>query len=348
MVKLYRVCEFVYAAIFIAFVAISGSQADAADLPDIPAPQNFERAEAADAVDVAPDTTSDSPFDLTVEEIRTLQSERDALDAWLRTLPQHEGFYIVDGDLRRTRTQISDLLAQRLRALEGDGAEAPAETSLSQNPEALLACHEGRPSYWPAENRALTYAVDRASFPTPAQADDVTTWMKAAAKSWVNACEGCGLAIDHRPEHDAAPSHDNVTFIVRATSGAVYHASAFFPHDPVQSRDVVINDSFYNMAFSKVGILRHELGHVLGFVHEHIAAATGGQRSRTRAVSGCDWEGGEWNALTHADDGTADTQSVMHYPCGGREDKEYALSAADITALLAVYGSDADLKTCPN
>ncbi|WP_458576345.1 zinc metalloprotease [Aliamphritea spongicola] len=72
-----------------------------------------------------------------------------------------------------------------------------------------------------------------------------------------------------------------------------------------------------------VGILRHELGHVLGFRHEH-----------TRAESGTCFEDSEWTPLT-----SYDPFSVMHYPqCNGQGDWSLSITKQDAKGASCLYG----------
>ena len=83
-----------------------------------------------------------------------------------------------------------------------------------------------------------------------------------------------------------------------------------------------------NTAFTQTGnptmtgILRHELGHTLGFRHEH-----------TRPEAGTCFEDNNWRALT-----TYDSASVMHYPqCNGTGDWTLTLTTRDAQGAASVY-----------
>ena len=72
-----------------------------------------------------------------------------------------------------------------------------------------------------------------------------------------------------------------------------------------------------------LGLLRHELGHTLGFRHEH-----------TRPEAGTCFEDNNWRALT-----PYDSASVMHYPqCNGTS-SDLSMTATDRQGAVTLYGS---------
>jgi hypothetical protein len=107
-------------------------------------------------------------------------------------------------------------------------------------------------------------------------------------------------------------------------------ASAFFPNDPRNRRRVLIDPSFFaaNLSFDRIGVLRHELGHVLGFRHEHI---------RSGAPPACPDE----DVFGAIDLTRYDPQSVMHYFCGGLGTRELRITAIDRNGSRQVYGPPA-------
>jgi hypothetical protein len=77
------------------------------------------------------------------------------------------------------------------------------------------------------------------------------------------------------------------------------------------------------------GILRHELGHTLGFRHEHIRPESGAS-----TIEGC-VEDSNWRALT-----TYDRASVMHYPqCNGIDSWDLLITAKDAAGAESLYGA---------
>jgi serine protease len=118
-------------------------------------------------------------------------------------------------------------------------------------------------------------------------------------------------------------------------------ARAFFPNEPRSGRNVLIDQSSFQLSptgsLQLVGILRHELGHTLGFRHEH-----------TRPESGTCFEDANWRPLTDYD-----AFSVMHYPqCNGLGDWSLTLTSADQTGAACLYepapGFDLEPGACPD
>jgi hypothetical protein len=235
----------------------------------------------------------------------------ERVEAWLATLPRVDGYFVIEGDIKVTEEQLRASLRQEHRE--------PREPSL----ELSVNLADGVPTYWKdPESRRLTYAVDRRSFPDAASHTEIVTALAKAAGEWEEVCPACGISFVHLVEQDDAPSHEVVTFIVRyrdERSGLV--AIAFYPNDPPLARYLDIYPNYFVTSYDGVGVLRHELGHVLGYRHAHLG------------VPGCIHEGGEWLALT-----PYDSRSVMHYLCGGAGDLELAISDLDRQGHRQLYG----------
>jgi len=122
----------------------------------------------------------------------------------------------------------------------------------------------------------------------------------------------------------------NVVFDVNpAPPNAPYLARAFFPNYARAQRNVLIAPAAFNTPpFTIAGVLRHELGHTLGFRHEH-----------TRPEAGICFEDNNWRVLT-----PYDSASVMHYPqCNGTNRGDLVLTALDRQGAAALYGTAVQL-----
>jgi predicted Zn-dependent protease len=236
-------------------------------------------------------------------------------NAFVQSLPRQDDYYIVEGDLRMTEEEVLSYLV----------AQGDAPVPVDRGSELIVNLHAGaRDFYRDLDQRRLTYAVDKRSFPDEERYQAVLKAMKKATNDWMDACAECKVQFVHVAKLDAAPSQSEVSFTVRyQDSRGQYIALSFFPHDSPLRRYLEVDPTYFTSPFDKVGVLRHELGHVLGYRHEHI-----------RGVAGCYQEGNAWKPLT-----PYDSKSVMHYFCGGHGDLQLKLTALDREGHHKLYGS---------
>ena len=242
--------------------------------------------------------------------------------AFTETLPKFGGYYIVEGDISLTEQELHGYVAAN--AHTNTRAEAfPLQTIEST----VNRLPNGQPDFYSDVNaRRLKYAVDRQSFPTQQQYELVVRGMAKAGKAWEEICPECKVRFDYHGEYDANPDMGLVNFVIRRfNSNGEFVALSFFPHDPPIKRYVAIDPTYFSAQFDadfQVGVLRHELGHVLGYRHEQV-----------RGIPGCDREDNQWVPLT-----TYDPKSVMHYFCGGGGNMKLEISDLDKAGHRKLYG----------
>jgi hypothetical protein len=163
---------------------------------------------------------------------------------------------------------------------------------------------------------------------------EVVEAMVQASNEWEAIAD---VDLRYAPEHDERCNDRNVqvTFNVRPSVNdwAPYIARAFFPnYTDREKREVIVNFAAHDsMAddddkpeYTLAGVMRHELGHVLGFRHEHIRDEANAYFCR---------EDDDYRPVTQYDAG-----SVMHYPhCNGEGDWGLELTEVDARGASFFY-----------
>jgi Dual-action HEIGH metallo-peptidase len=220
-------------------------------------------------------------------------------------LPQTpDGYYIVDGDILMTELEVKQMVRERRAAVTG-GKPWP-ETA--RQGELIVMTESGIPTCYRTENeRRLTFAIDKDSFaaaPAPNAYAQIADELASAIVAWQDACPECNIKFVRLDL--TAPAEGQANFIVKYVGdrGSLI-ARAFFPKDLPPKRYIEITRAYYTAGYDKVGVLRHELGHVLGYRHEQI---------RPEAPLQCFFNP-EDKAWTRIEGFGYDPKSVMHYPC---------------------------------
>lgn len=196
--------------------------------------------------------------------------------------------------------------------------------------------------------RELTYCISDGFTNKPTVVED----LRFATGAWQALAD---VQFRHLPEQDASCTRLNtvVDFAVLPTNTFLYTACAvsrrlwqggprcFVSIDPVvgvlQINYAAIPGPPPNDGQTPRGVLLHELGHILGFRHEHPWAPDQGGCSEAPVVAELDL-GARRLTDDHDDDGW-DRSSVMQYPgCGGEAGRDFSLSELDGVGARSVYG----------
>jgi len=227
------------------------------------------------------------------------------------------GVYVVNGDeVAETDEQLAEVYARYVRDREMPRGMGQSEGSLIVNRVG------GQDDKWSAATAAnITYCISSSSFGSRHSA--VVNAMNSAAGAW-EAAANVNFVHSSSQDGNCTKNNSSVVFDVRQVCTGQYLARAFFPSSKRRSREILIDcTSFGNISpWTLAGVLRHELGHTIGFRHEH-----------TRPESGTCFEDNNWRALT-----AYDSSSVMHYPqCNGSQTGDLVLTSLDKDGAAALY-----------
>jgi serine protease len=238
-----------------------------------------------------------------------------------------DGKYIVNGDVAISDIkQLREFFELTVQGTPPPPIQAMVAGKMQTSSALVINTVGGSPTAWSAaQKRQITYCIHNFFNSKKPQ---VIADMAAAAGAWEAVSD---VKFVYVPQQDAScnAANNNVVFDVRPVDvGGDYLARAFFPNEPRARRNVLIDLSALSLtpgqALTLSGVLRHELGHSLGFRHEH-----------TRPESGACFEDSNWKPIT-----SYDRFSVMHYPqCNGGADWKLLLTDRDKNGSACVYGA---------
>jgi hypothetical protein len=279
----------------------------------------------------------------------------------------YDDAYIVDGDILLTDRQELEAYYVKIRKTFEDVSAEDGETQFKTRSDELFINLRSGGAWdrWSKEEaQRLTYCVDKkfdncvgckaGSYQkvVDAMREATTQWSQAAAVRFMHV-SARDAACEQRAG-DNAPG--TVLFYVKPNAHLPRAALAFFPSDNDEFRRISINWSKLEKSIEAPsrmtlrGILTHELGHVLGFRHEHLHNGTRPERNREGELikEGVDWKrlpAAEQDSDASADGVTQknyDPYSVMHYRNEGfdhgRFPPDYLLTPYDKQGAVIAYG----------
>lgn len=270
------------------------------------------------------------------EQKPQIEGTHVGLEDWKANLPidSTTGLYVVEDDILMPDGEELDSYYRDPNALTVD-----VGTQNSPN--------QGWDNVVPAAQRMnLTYCISN-SFPFFDKLSVIGA-MATAAQDWQNATNNnVRFVYVSGQDGDCTPSNGNVFFSVQPNNAIYPQAIAFLPNYPrhwrlLQIRMAGVNTPPYTLA----GLLRHELGHVLGFRHEHVHANCSSDERLTPESpfipAHRSWVATPYGAVTGYD-----SASVMHYPqrCGTNTG-DLVLTTSDRLGARCMYDSTVATGAC--
>jgi len=212
------------------------------------------------------------------------------------------------------------------RPIRGEAALFDFYSSLQQG--ALTIYNTGTDVKWNAtQKKNLTYCVSDTFGANKAAV--VAAMAAATDNGWENMAD---VDFKYVSAQDASctAANTNVLFDVNpVNSGGQYLARAFFPNDGRAARNVLVDTGAFDPqqtgGIPLANIMGHELGHTLGFRHEHV---------RPEANAAQCAEDNQFRGVT-----AYDSASVMHYPqCNGTS-TTLAFTQRDREGVVLIYGA---------
>ena len=246
----------------------------------------------------------------------TFVEDRPAPPTWAEfkasTFRDVDGVYIVNGD-----EPVGNVA--KLRAYYEAMMDAADQNGASN--ELVVNTVGGTDDVWSGGQVGnLTYCV---SDDFGSLKSTIVAAMEGGAALWEGASSAIDFVYDSSQDANCTTTNNAVLFPVEPIETSEYIARAFFPSSPDSEMNILVDDSVSSSGWPPANILGHELGHTLGFRHEH-----------TRPEAGTCFEDNNWRPLT-----PYDSDSIMHYPqCNGTS-SDLGFSALDGDGVAALYGS---------
>jgi len=229
----------------------------------------------------------------------------------------NELFYIVEGDLLLDEDEYFEYISNKYSPQESNKI-----VGIKLNGQIVKT---------PAPNN-IRYSIVQHSFANLTEYNNFVRYMNEATADWEKICN---VNFVYVSEYDydlkSSDNPEDLTFVIKKVfTNSKLLAKAFYPFQAKKRRKILISHAFFTTSVNKSGILRHEIGHILGFRHEHI---------RPDAPKECNRETkenlGETDYLTKYD-----SMSVMHYYCGGQGSRKLEFTELDIIGVQKHYPFD--------
>jgi hypothetical protein len=254
-------------------------------------------------------------------------------------------FYLVEGDIRYNE---DELLRYYLR---NDSILNPSSDDNFNQIKLVIGLNFDETFDIIPNPKDLTYAIYKESFDSDFEYESVKKNFKEASDRWSDILEK-KVQLLHIEHLDTEKNQDtikkNVSFIIRYSDSSKdsqgrvkFVASAFFPSTDEEDWNVEVTSGYFITKYDSIGVFAHEIGHILGFRHEHNRDSSPAACRPCKSCDDCDFcqkcisckeQKKRIIPLTEYD-----SVSLMHYYCGGYGNKKMTFSEKDIEGAKCVY-----------
>ncbi|HEV7782074.1 MAG TPA: hypothetical protein VGO58_12460 [Chitinophagaceae bacterium] len=285
---------------------------------------------------------SKSPEDIsfvTFDTIRILREDttlfnfldKDTIHTYFDTLHINgKVYYISQGDILVDPNDFGKMLMQEIAERSGNFYKVYQK----DQQDLVIKYDEGKKTIIKWENFPIKYCVRKKSFSVGStEYDQVRDNMARAVSDWMGTCN---VKFEYVAIADTAkdPEMYGIDFTVESVkpgSSLKEIAISFYPDDPKPLRVLRVLPGYWTTDKNKVGLLRHEIGHILGFQHEQAAYIK-------LAPLECRQYYPEILKSPRRISMNYDRYSVMHYFCGNAGTKDMYFSQTDSMGFVSVYG----------
>jgi hypothetical protein len=245
-------------------------------------------------------------------------------------------YFLYQGDLLLTKQElVKKLLDNFSKKSIQDVLYDQKESGIKEEAEQLdlitgydMATHDT--IKW--ERFPIKYCIDKTSFNIVSGGyDSVKRNFLEATAEWEKLCKVKFIYVEGADRYNSslrATVDFVVTYIPYNIKGFI--ATSFFPNDPIEKRKLYVFLKYWLTGYDKIGIFRHEIGHILGFKHEHSSQSE-------QVPDDCRYYypelPGNGLPLTYYD-----KLSVMHYFCGDAGTRMMNFSRLDTFGTQTIYG----------